>query len=84
MPTVSSFQGIRIVMRLRGKEHAPPPVHAFYQDFEAPFEIATGEIMASAFPEKQAAFVKHFILHYRQELEEMWETEQYKKLPPIR
>lgn len=84
MPTIVTFQGIRIIMRLRGKEHEPPHVHAFYQDFEAPFEIATGEIMAGAFPTKQAILVKHFILQNQEELEEMWETEQYKKIPPIK
>jgi hypothetical protein len=27
--------------------------------------------------------VKEFVLKYQKELEEMWETESYKKLPPL-
>lgn len=84
MPTIITFQGIKIVMRLRGKEHDPPHVHEFYQDFSAPFAIATGEIMSGAFPLRQKTLVKHFILQNQEELEEMWETGQYKKLPPIK
>ena len=83
MPTICQYGGIRIVMFLRGKEHNPPHVHAFYQDFDAAFDIATGELLSGAFPAKEKASVKDFILQYQQKLEEMWETEQYEKLPPI-
>ena len=72
-----------IVMYLRNKEHNPPHVHAITQDFDAPFLIETGEIMEGEFPPKASSMVKEFILKYKAELEEMWETEQYKKLPPL-
>ena len=83
MPTISSFYGIIIVMYLRGKEHEPPHIHAITQDFDAPFLISTGELMEGKFPHKAQVLVKEFISRYRKELEEMWETERYKKLPPI-
>ena len=83
MPTISHFYGIIIVMYLRSKEHDPPHIHAITQDFDAPFFIADGEIMEGVFPPKAKAMVKEFILRYQKELEEMWETEQYKKLPPL-
>ena len=53
------------------------------QDFDAPFLIATGEIMEGEFPPKAKELVKEFIMTYQKELEEMWETEQYRKLPPL-
>ena len=84
MPTISSFYGIIIVMYLRNKEHNPPHIHAITQDFDAPFLVATGEIMEGEFPPKAAAMVKEFILKYQKELEEMWEVEKYIKLPPLR
>ena len=84
MPTISHFYGIIIVMYMRNKEHNPPHVHAVTQDFSTPFLIATGEIMEGAFPAKSKAMVKDFILKYQKELEEMWETEQYRKLPPLK
>ncbi|MBQ3895117.1 MAG: DUF4160 domain-containing protein, partial [Clostridia bacterium] len=52
-------------------------------DFDAPFLISTGEIMEGVFPAKAKELVKEFILTYRKDLEEMWETGQYRKLPPL-
>lgn len=84
MPTICSFSGIIIIMNLRGKEHNPPHIHAVTQDYVAPFLIETGEIMEGEFPPKSLALVKEFILKYRKELEEMWEKEEYIKLPPLK
>ncbi len=83
MPTICHFYGIIIVMYLRNKEHNPPHIHAITQDFDAPFLIATGEIMDGEFPPKARAMVKEFIQQYKTELLTMWETEEYKKLPPL-
>lgn len=83
MPTICHFNGIIIVMYLKNKEHNPPHIHAITQDFYAPFLISTGEIMEGDFPSKAQALVKEFILKYQTELEEMWETEKYVKLPSI-
>ena len=77
------FYGIIIVMYLRNKEHNPPHVHAITQDFDAPFLIETGEIMEGEFPPKAKAMVKEFILKFQNELNQMWETEKYVKLPPL-
>lgn len=83
MPTICVFNGISLLMFLRNKEHNPPHVHAFYQDYDAPFLISTGEMMEGEFPIKAQLQVKRFILTYQKELEAMWETENYVKLPPI-
>lgn len=84
MPTICHFYGITIVMYLRNKEHNPPHIHAITQDFAAPFSIAAGELMDGEFPPKAQALVKEFIMLHQAELLEMWETEQYKKLPPLK
>lgn len=83
MPTISSFYGIVIVMYLRGKEHNPPHIHAITQDFDAPFALSNGELLDGEFPPKAKAMVKEFVLKYQNELEEMWKTGQYYRLPPI-
>ena len=46
--------------------------------------IATGELMEGEFPTKAKEMVGEFIRNYKKELEEMWESEQYRKLPPLR
>lgn len=84
MPTVSSFYGITIVIYLRSKEHNPPHIYAVTADYAAPFLIETGECMEADFPPKAKALVKEFILKYQKELEEMWQTEKYRRLPPLR
>lgn len=83
MPTISYFYGIIIVMYLKDKEHNPPHIHAITQDFDAPFLIENGEIMEGFFPVKAKAIVKEFVMKYRDELMDMWETGIYVKLPPI-
>ncbi|MBQ9277791.1 MAG: DUF4160 domain-containing protein [Lachnospiraceae bacterium] len=83
MPTISNFYGIIIIMYLRNKEHNPPHIHAITQDYAAPFLIETGDIMEGDFPRKAKILVKEFVLKYKNELKEMWETENYRKLPPL-
>ena len=84
MPTISTFYGILILMHLTRKEHQPPHIHAYYGEYEATFKIADGELLNGTFPEKGQRLVKEFILLNQRDLLEMWETEVYKKLPPLR
>ena len=65
MPTIGILNGITIIMFLRGKEHAPPHVHAIMQEYDAPFLISTGNIMAGDFPKKSQILVKNFIKKYQ-------------------
>lgn len=83
VPTISMFYGILILMHLTRKEHYPPHIHAFYGEYEAAFLISTGEVLNGSFPKNGQQLVKEFILKYQNELMEMWDTEQYKRLPPI-
>ena len=83
MPTISQFYGILILMHVTRKEHNPPHVHAIYGSYEATFLISDGELMNGEFPKAGSKLVKEFILTYREELMEMWNSEVYKKLPPI-
>jgi len=83
MPTISQFDGITIVMYLRNKEHNPPHIHAITQDFDAPFLIATGGLMEGEFPPKAKLLVKAFVMKYQRQLQHMWDTGKYVKLPPL-
>ena len=83
MPTICHFYGIIIVMYQHRKEHEPPHIHAISQDYDVPVSIATGEVMVGDFPKKARAMVKEFVLKNQRELEEMWETGTYRRLPPV-
>ncbi len=84
MPTISSFYGIIIMMYLFDKEHNPPHIHAFYGEFDASFRIDNGEILEGIFPKNGVKLVKEFIHIYQNELQRMWDSGIYKKLPPLR
>ena len=80
MPTISSFYGIIIMMYLKDKEHNPPHIHAFYGDDAATFYINSGEIYEGSFPSRGKKLVKEFVIKYKDELLNMWETGNYIKL----
>lgn len=83
MPSISSFYGILIAMYFTQKEHNPPHIHAYYGGYTASFLISTGELLSGRFPNNGQKLVKEFIKKYQKELQEMWDTETYKKLPPL-
>ena len=83
MPTISTFYGITIMMYLKDKEHNPPHIHAFYGEYGASFTISDGEIYEGTFPRNGKKMVKQFILKYKKELFEMWESGKYEKLEGI-
>lgn len=83
MPVISRFYGIVIRMYLRQSEHNPPHIHASYGEYVGLFSLNDGELFEGDFPVKGQALVKHFILHYRECLLQMWESQEFAMLPPI-
>ena len=70
-------------MHITRKEHLPPHIHARYGEYQATFLIETGELYSGDFPSKGRQLIKEFVLIYKQELQKMWDTEVYVKLPPL-
>lgn len=83
MPVISRFKGIVIKMYLRQKEHNPPHIHAIYGEYVGMFSLVDGEMFEGDLPVKGQLMVKEFILFYKDELLEMWETQIFKELMPI-
>lgn len=92
MPTLSLFNGILIKMnKERGAQHHAAHLHAFYAEYDAPFDIETGEILGNAahsFPADKAALVKAWIILHREDLRANWKllTEEgnFFKIEPLR
>ena len=84
MPTISVFYGIIVLMHLTRKEHNPPHIHAIYGEYEATFEIDDGQVLQGEFPTTGISLVRRFIIEHKDELKEMWKTEIYKKIPPLK
>lgn len=83
MTVIARFHGIVVKMYLRQKEHNPPHIHAIFGEYIGMFSIEDGEMFEGDIPDKGKRYVKNFILHYQEDLYDMWETQNFRKLSPI-
>lgn len=83
MPTLSRFYGIVIKMYFLQSEHNPPHIHAIYNDDIAAIDYTTGEVLEGFLPTKGLALVREWIEINRDDLQKIWETQEFKKLPPL-
>ncbi len=73
MPTISIFFGIIVRMFFHdNKEHKSPHIHIQYNEFEAIYEIQTGELLAGELPKKQAKLVEAWIEIRKEDLLADW------------
>ena len=61
MPTLSMFFGIIIRMYFAPKEHNPPHIHVYYNDFKAVINIINCEIMDGEIHARQSRLVLAWI-----------------------
>ena len=83
MPEIARFYGIVIKMFFKPKEHEPSHIHALYGEYVGEFNILTGDMLVGDLPPKAQAMVKEWLSLHAAELQNMWENQQIKKLPPL-
>lgn len=83
MPVLSRFYGIVIRMYFLSSEHNPPHIHAIYGDDMAAIDIRSGEVLEGYLPKKALSLVREWVSDNRIELLEIWESQEFKKLPPL-
>ena len=71
MPTISMFFGILIKMYY--KEHNPPHFHAYYQGFEAIFDMRTGKMTNGFVPKKAEKIISEWAIDNQDKLLENWQ-----------
>ena len=64
-------------------EHNPPHIHAIYGEDVAALEIQTGTIIEGYLPPKAKALVQEWMSIHRDELMNIWETQNFKSLEPL-
>lgn len=64
-------------------EHNPPHIYAIYNEVVAAIDFMTGEVLEGYLPAKALAMVREWISIYKDSLQEIWETQEFKKLPPL-
>ena len=83
MPAISNFYGIIIKIYFIQSEHNPPHIHALYGEYMSAINIATGKVLEGDLPNKALNLVIEWLDLHRNELMKMWETQEFKKLPPL-
>lgn len=81
MPVIARFYGILIKMYFR--EHGVPHFHAIYAEFNGVFDLTTLEMIEGDLPPRAQCLVHDWAELYKDELQRMWETQEYKKLPGL-
>ncbi len=83
MPVLSRFYGIVIRMYYAQSEHNPPHIHALYGDDMAAINIQTKEVMDGYLPPKALSMVQEWITIHQKDLLHIWESQEFKTLPPL-
>ena len=83
MPVLCRFYGIIIRMYFQQAEHNPPHIHALYGDDMAEVVIRTGEVLEGYLPPKALSMVREWIGLHKDELLQMWETQEFLSLSPL-
>ena len=83
MPEISRFYGIVIKMFFKPKEHEPSHIHALYGEYMGEFNIETAEMIQGDLPRKAQELVREWMFIHYKELQQMWDTQHIRKLPPL-
>jgi len=83
MPTVSRFYGIVIKMFFLQREHQPPHFHAIYGEYNALFAIDSLEMIEGDLPNRAVRLVKEWGQRYQNELQTMWNSQEFMQLPGL-
>ena len=81
MPEIARFYGI--VIKLFFGDHPPPHFHAVYGEYIGLFNIDTLEMIEGDLPNRAKKLVSEWANINRRELKIMWETQEFRKLPPL-
>jgi len=83
MPVIARFYGMLIKMYLLGKEHGVAHIHVIYNENSGVIDVQTGTMLEGDLPQKALAMALEWTHIHREELLEMWNTQQFKQLPPL-
>lgn len=83
MPVLSRFYGIVIRMYFQQAEHNPPHIHALYGEDMAAVDIQTGAVLEGHLPPKALAMVREWATIHKNDLLQMWETQEFRSLSPL-
>lgn len=84
MPIICRFYGIIIKMYFQAKEHNPPHFHAIYGEYSGLFDLSTLALIEGDLPEKAVAMVREWAKDNQPALADIWNTQSFRELPPLK
>ncbi len=81
MPVISRFYGI--IIKLYFNEHGVPHFHAIYGEYNGVFEMKNLDMIEGDLPSRASKLVVEWAGKYQNDLLNMWETKEFKKLPGL-
>ena len=64
-------------------DHSPPHFHAVYGEYVGLFNIDTLEMIEGDLPRRAKKLVVEWALMNKEEMNKMWERQEFRKLPPL-
>ena len=83
MPVLSRFYGIIIRMYFLQREHNPPHIHAIYGENVAAVTISDCKVLEGDLPAKALEMVREWLSEHRDDLLSIWETQEFREIPPL-
>ena len=83
MPVVARFYGIIIKMYFSQREHGIPHFHAIYGEYNGVVDIRSLELIEGDLPIRAQKLVREWATLYQQELLQMWNSNEFKRLPGL-
>jgi hypothetical protein len=84
MPIISAFYGLIIKMFFMQSEHNPPHIHVIYGEYVGIIDIKTLEMIEGDLPNRALSMAKEWTKEHQDELLNIWNTQEFKKLPPLK
>ena len=81
MPEVARFYGI--VVKMFFGDHPPPHFHAVYGEHVGLFNIDTLEMIEGDLPNRAKSLIVEWAHLHKEALKQMWESQEFRKLPPL-
>ena len=80
-PEIARFYGI--VIKLFFGDHPPPHIYAVYGEYVGLFNIETLEMIEGDLPKRAKKLVVEWASLNKNELQKMWDTQEFHKLAPL-
>ena len=84
MPILSNFYGITIKMYFQQSEHNPPHIHAAYGEYIGVIDINSGKLLDGNLPTRALQLIQEWTNNYKNELLDIWNSQQFRKIPPLK